>query len=474
MGRLKIILTLALSVAMLLAINASVFGAEINVNERKMLDAFKNAEPFATYLDKNYVNQFENYFSRDDIDIERKTAELFLDYFSKGLVEYKKSSGKGPVFSQSSTSLHYFQYAGSTIDLYLEYDSKSNSYYAVDNAGYIVIDPNKVIKDTDKEEKSDNKKQAGDEQTWGVSIEVIFAGVVFLIFVGFLFNAKKWINRIRRHSDKNYDDEEDDEMEVANRKTRRARLQTFSYTNFKQVIKYFYVPIIMCIILVGTLVVVYWPYTEIYKSLKHGFVQNLTLNTYSEEKKDFKNVPIIKDKTIKGNQVHWPKFTEPYGLIECDKIGLAAPLYMGDSDYVLSGKIKRKVENDYDDEFEGKLQEEFNGAAGTYLGSSIPGDGKPILVGAHDTTYFAPLEKVKKGMVMGVTTTYARYKYKVTDIKVFDEGDYDKAYDLQADKETLILYTCYPFGKLNGDKSKRMFVYLDKTFGPSIDKEVTK
>ncbi len=117
MGRIKKLLTLVLSVAMLLAINASVFGAEINVNERKMLDAFKNAEPFATYLDKNYVNQFENYFSRDDVDVEKKTAELFLDYFSKGLVEYKKSGGKGPVFSQSSTSLHYFQYAGSTIDL---------------------------------------------------------------------------------------------------------------------------------------------------------------------------------------------------------------------------------------------------------------------------------------------------------------------------------------------------------------------
>ncbi len=109
MGRLKKLLTLVLSAVMLLAIDASVFGAEINVNERKMLDAFKNAEPFATYLDKNYVNQFENYFSRDDVDVEKKTAELFLDYFSKGLVEYKKSGGKGPVFSQSSTSLHYFQ-----------------------------------------------------------------------------------------------------------------------------------------------------------------------------------------------------------------------------------------------------------------------------------------------------------------------------------------------------------------------------
>ena len=445
MGRIKKLLTLVLSVAMLLAVNASVFGAEINVNERKMLDAFKE-EPFATYLDKNYINQFENYFSRDDVDVEKKTANLFLDYFSKAIVEYEKSGGKGPAFSQSANSLHYFQYAGSTIDLYLEYDSKSRSYYAVDNAGYVVIDPNKVIKDTDEAQKSDSSKTGQEESSWGVSVEMIFAGVVFLIFVGFVVNARKWMHRIRRHSDKNYDDEEDDEMEVANRKTRRARLQTFSYTNFKQVVKYFYVPIIMCVILLGSAFIALKPYTDVFKSIKNGFIQNLTLNTYSEEQKDFKNVPLIKEDTIKGDQVHWPKFTEPYGLINCNDIDLKAPLYMGDSDYVLSGKIKRKVENDYEDDFGGKLDEEFKGAAGTYLGSSIPGDGKPILVGAHDTTYFAPLEKVKKGMVMYVTTTYARYKYKVTDIKIFDEGEYDKAYNLQEDKETMILYTCYPFG----------------------------
>ncbi len=458
---------------MLLAVNASVFGAEINVNERKMLDTFDKQEPFATYLDKNYVNQFENYFSRDDVDVDKKTAELFLKYFSKGLVAYKKSGGKGPVFSQSSESLHYFQYAGSTIDLYLEYDSKSNSFYAVDNAGYVVIDPNQVIKYTGDDQKLDANKQ-GEEGSWGVSVEMIFAGVVFLIFVGFAVNAKKWMYRIRKHSDENYDDEEEDEMEVANRKTRRARLQTFSYANFKQMVKYFYVPIIMCIVILGAAFFALRSYTDIYKAIKNGFTQNLTLNTYSEEEKDFDHVPVIKEETIKGSSVHWPKFTEAYGVITCKDINLNAPLYMGDSDYVLSGNIKRKVENDYEDEFEGKLEEEFKGAAGTYLGSSIPGDGKPILVGAHDTTYFAPLEKAKKGMVMYVTTTYARYIYKVTDIKIFDEGEYDKAYDLQADKETLILYTCYPFGKLNGDKSQRMFVYLDKTFGPSIDKEVAK
>ena len=122
------------------------------------------------------------------------------------------------------------------------------------------------------EEKSDNKTQDASQSSWSVSVEIIFAAVLLCIFVGFLLNAKKWVDKIRRHSDKNYDDEFDDEMEVANRKTRRARLQTFSYTNFKQVVKYFYIPIIMCVVLVGALFIVYRPYTKVLQSFKNGFV----------------------------------------------------------------------------------------------------------------------------------------------------------------------------------------------------------
>ncbi|MCR5429749.1 MAG: class D sortase [Eubacterium sp.] len=469
MGSIKRILTCVLSAVFILTMTVGVFAAEINVDERRILDNF-NEEPFKTRLDKKYIIQFENYFSRDNVDIEKPSADAFLQYFSRAVVEYKNSKGKGAVFSQSDVSFEYFQYAGETIGLYLEYDSNTNSFYAVDNAGYVVIDSQKIIKDT-----GDNSKAEQSEgKSFSLSIEMIFAGIVFLIFIGFLINAKKWVVKIRKHHDKNYDDEFDDEMEVANRKTRRARLQTFSYNNFKQVVKYFYVPILMCVVVVGAGYLFYKPYTTLLKSIKEGFVQNLTLNTYAEDTKDFSKTPLIKSKTIKGSDVSWPKYTEPYGVITCGKIKLDAPLYMGDSDYVLSGKVKSKVENDYDEAFSGELDEEFKGAAGTYIGSSIPGDGKTILVGAHDTTYFKPLEKVAKGMVMNVTTTYAKYKYKVRDIRIYDENEIDKAYNLQSKKEQLILYTCYPFGKLKGDKTKRYFVYLDKIFGPSIDKEVTK
>ncbi len=470
MGRLKKLLTCVFSIVLMISLSANIFAAEINQDEKRILSSFSK-EPFKSKLDKKYINQFENYFSLNYVDLEAEKASGFLKHFSRALVEYDNSKKDGKIFGQSTKSFKEFQLAASNIGLYLEYDSDTNDFYAVEKDGYVVIDSQKIIKDTG--EDSNNEKEAKNEKSRSVPIELLFVFVLLLCFVGFLFNIKRFIIKIRKHSEKNYDDEED-EMEVANRKTRRARLQTFSYKNFKQVIKYCYVPILMCVVILLSLFLVFRSYSVLYKSLKEGFIQALTVNSYSEKVKGYDKAPDVKAKTIKGTKINWPKSTEPYGEIKCKDIKLKAPLFMGDSDYVLSGRIQDKVENDIEDEFESKVKEKFDGGAGTYLGSSIPGDGKTILVGAHDTTYFKPLKDVKKGMVMNVNTSYARYKYKVKKIKIFDENKTDAAYDLQSDKETLILYTCYPFGKLNGDKDKRMFVYLEKTYGPSIDKEVTK
>ena len=79
MGRLKKLLTLVLSVALLLTINVSVFGAELNANEKKILAQF-NEEPFSSNLDKKYINQFENYFSQDNVTIEKSQADSFIEY----------------------------------------------------------------------------------------------------------------------------------------------------------------------------------------------------------------------------------------------------------------------------------------------------------------------------------------------------------------------------------------------------------
>ena len=465
---LKKLITAILSFAMILAFSASIFAAEINKDEKRILEKI-SGEPYTSYMDIQYVNMLENYFSSDDVNIKKENADKFLKYLLKALKAHKELKDKGRTFDRASKSYQLFQHAGASIDLYLEYDSRVNDFYAVDKSGYIVCDSQKIIKDT-----GEDKVGKAPQRSFNISIEIIFAFVILLCLLGVLINFRKWINKIRKHSDKNYDDEEEDEMELANRKTRRARLQTFSYKNFKQVLMYFYVPIIMIAIVVAVGFIFYRPYRPLLHSIKDGFVQTLSINSNSVKTKDFNDTKVIKDKTIDGKNVSWPKYSDNYGLLINKKLKMNVPLFMGDSDYILSGKPELKLENDFYDEFDENVKEEFKGGAGTYIGSSIPGNGKPILVGGHDTTFFAPLEKVKKGMEFAVITSYACYKYKVKDIKVFDQDELDDAYDLGAKKETLILYTCYPFGKLKGDKSKRLFVYLDKTYGPSISKEVIK
>lgn len=149
--------------------------------------------------------------------------------------------------------------------------------------------------------------------------------------------------------------------------------------------------------------------------------------------------PIVENGNIEDkSEVRKPKENTQYGTISCNRIALTVPLYYGDNSYSLQ-----------------------NGA-GQYTGSGFPGQGKPILVGGHDGTFFAPLKDMKKGDVVKIETTYGEFEYQVTGIKVTDKND-AKAYDLTQDKEQLILYTCYPFGQLIGDRSKRYFVYCNLT-----------
>ncbi|SCJ97305.1 Sortase (surface protein transpeptidase) [uncultured Eubacterium sp.] len=143
----------------------------------------------------------------------------------------------------------------------------------------------------------------------------------------------------------------------------------------------------------------------------------------------------------------YQQFTRPavgsrYGSIRCKEIELEVPLYYGDSEEILEK------------------------GAGQYSLSGMPGEGRSILIGAHDMTFFKPLEKIKKNQVIEIETTYGLYKYKVKDIKVLKAADPD-LYQ-QEEKESLILYTCYPFGLILGDRSRRFVVYCDKISGREV------
>ena len=141
--------------------------------------------------------------------------------------------------------------------------------------------------------------------------------------------------------------------------------------------------------------------------------------------------------TLSLGEVQVPRENTLYAYIRSEDIELMAPIYYGDSeDNLLLG-------------------------VGHYIPSGLFGEGKPILLAGHDTTFFAPLEHVKVGDKIAVDTVYGSFDYIVQDTLIADAKD-ESAYDLDEDEETLILYTCYPFGELSTSDSSRLFVYCQK------------
>lgn len=137
------------------------------------------------------------------------------------------------------------------------------------------------------------------------------------------------------------------------------------------------------------------------------------------------------------SEVVVPEPESHYGDMVCKRIKLSAPIYFSDS------------------------EKAFQDGVGQYPKSGLPGEGKPILIGGHDDTFFAPLEQIRSGDIIEITTDYGKFEYEVTSTQVADAKD-TTAYDLSQKKEQLILYTCYPFGQLVGDVSNRFYVYCDR------------
>lgn len=114
----------------------------------------------------------------------------------------------------------------------------------------------------------------------------------------------------------------------------------------------------------------------------------------------------------------------------------------------------------------GDSETQFSKGAGVSMGSCIPGEGSTVMIGAHTGTYFRDLESVVEGADITITTDYGEYHYTVARCAVVEETD-TTAYDLDAEEENIILFTCYPFGILTRT-TQRYLVYGDFVSGPSV------
>ena len=139
----------------------------------------------------------------------------------------------------------------------------------------------------------------------------------------------------------------------------------------------------------------------------------------------------------------YPAYGEEIGILTVDGTAVDARLFYGDG------------------------TKELNYGAGIYVDAHIPGEGGTILVAGHTATFFRDFESAQIGAVVTIETFYGEYCYEIVEMKVAEATD-TTAYDLEKEKENLIMYTCYPFNTLGYTKD-RYFIYGKLISGPTLE-----
>ncbi len=154
------------------------------------------------------------------------------------------------------------------------------------------------------------------------------------------------------------------------------------------------------------------------------------------------------EKTVNIKDIQYPKLGEQYAMLTCKRIELEVPVYWGDTTKIL------------------------NAGVGQFMGSFLPGFDRSILLSAHNTTYFKPIEQIQVGDIVICDTNYGEFQYIVDEVSIMNVEDAEDMLNriLALPEEKLIMYTCYPFQSIVGNKEKRIFVFADKLTGPRVIK----
>jgi len=146
--------------------------------------------------------------------------------------------------------------------------------------------------------------------------------------------------------------------------------------------------------------------------------------------------------TVPSSLITFPRYGDKCAELAIESADISAPVYYGDG----NKELKKGV--------------------GQYLGTMYAGSGSTVLISGHNNTYFHTLGNVSEGDTVTLTTNYGVYTYAVSGTAIHSSGS-SESYDLSADYENLVLYTCYPFNAL-GLTNKRFFVYCRYVSGPKI------
>lgn len=157
------------------------------------------------------------------------------------------------------------------------------------------------------------------------------------------------------------------------------------------------------------------------------------------------NTPNAPSSYIRFGTFTFPAINDKFGWIRVENTAINCALYMGDSRPLLN----------------------LGACVSPY--SRIPGDSGTTLIGGHATAYFHTLGNAYIGDRVYITTNYGSYVYEITGSVISDYWD-TSVFDLGADEESLVLYTCYPFSTLIA-VNKRYYVYCRYLSGPIIRRD---
>lgn len=161
---------------------------------------------------------------------------------------------------------------------------------------------------------------------------------------------------------------------------------------------------------------------------------------------DIEDLSDVSGGILKGSEVAFPEYNQNIGTLSVaneDGTYLTCDLYFGDNDKALKK------------------------GAGIYSGSIAPGYGSTVLIAGHNHTYFKPMKQAAVGDIVTITTYYGVYTYRLREISILPAHDKNN-FDLLAEHENLVMYTCHPFGSI-GMTPTRYFYYGEYLSGPMIN-----
>jgi sortase A len=133
-----------------------------------------------------------------------------------------------------------------------------------------------------------------------------------------------------------------------------------------------------------------------------------------------------------------PESGDLIGLLEIPRLGVSSLLVEGDSDPVLKHGVGHLPDTPYPWE----------------IGNSA--------VAAHRTTDFRPLERIREGDTVWITTPRGDIEYHVREMMIVDPDDLSVLEPTM--QPTLTLITCYPFDYV-GNAPRRFIVRAERADG---------